>query len=294
MFDFTRRNDDNDFGGMALLLSVGAAAGFAAGLVLSARGGGTAALRQAGARVGSRARSLSQKLRPSRLRRQTEEQAALTRLEDAVLDHFLADAILAERGIDVGAISDGIIELSGAVRTRDEVRRAVDAARGVPGVQTVLNRLEAEGERSFDNDVAVNWDEHPGSEWSGLRSGMGRRRQGRQTEPDRPDDSQPQRERALDTADRDTWADEGYASRRPQLAARPDVREPGEGTRYAEGELDNQSPYGQRATPVPEQPQAMNAGDRVGEGLKPGTELALEGEDVPVKPHGEGLDDGGR
>jgi hypothetical protein len=294
MFDFTRRNDDSDFGGAALLLSVGAAAGFAIGLVLSGRGAGSAGLREAGARVGSRARSLTQKLRPGRLRRQTEEQDAFTRLEDAVLDRFLADGILAERGIDVGAISGGIIELSGSVRTRDEVRRAVDAARGVAGVQTVLNRLEVEGERDAGDDVAVNWDETPGSEWTGLRSGMGRRRQGRQTEPDRPDDSQSQRERALDSADRDTWADEGYASRRPRMAARPEVREPGEGTRYAEGELDNQSPHGQRAAPVPEQPQAMNAGDRIGEGLKPGTELALEGEDVPVKPHGEGLDDGGR
>ena len=56
-------------------------------------------------------------------------------------------------------------------------------------------------------------------------------------------------------------------------------------TNYAEDELDNQSPYGKHAIPVPEQPQALNSQSRVGEGLKPGTELALEAADVPVKPH---------
>ena len=47
-----------------------------------------------------------------------------------------------------------------------------------------------------------------------------------------------------------------------------------------------------------EQPQALNSDARVGEGLKPGTELMLEAADVPVKPHGErprrDMDDGER
>ena len=58
-------------------------------------------------------------------------------------------------------------------------------------------------------------------------------------------------------------------------------------TRYREDELDNQDPYGKHAVSTPEQPQAMHSHSRVGEGLKPGTELALEGSDVPVKPHSE-------
>jgi hypothetical protein len=37
--------------------------------------------------------------------------------------------------------------------------------------------------------------------------------------------------------------------------------------------------------PVVEQPQALNSQARVGEGMKPGTELRLEQSDVPIKPH---------
>lgn len=277
MLDLRKSKKDSYIDQAVLLVSLGVAGGLALGMLMGSRGAAAPSVR----RVASR-------FRPGRLQREGGELAALTRLEDAVLDAFLADPVLSERGIDVGAISAGVLELSGAVRTRDEAVRAVQVTRSVRGVNTVLNRLDVEAEsrgRGPGYDEAEGWSGTPGSEWTGLRSGMGRTRQGRQTEPARPDDSQHQRERALDGADRATWEDEGH-HHRPRMAASAEVADRGDGRRFSEDELDNQTPYGQHAVPVPEQPQAINSRARVGEGMKPGTELRIEGSDVPVKPHG--------
>ncbi|HEV3051022.1 MAG TPA: hypothetical protein VGX50_11980, partial [Longimicrobium sp.] len=117
--------------------------------------------------------------------------------------------------------------------------------------------------------------------------GMGRRRQGSDTDPDRPDDSRLQKEEAIEQADRAQFADEGHYGW-PRVGERDEVQEANR-TNYSEDELDNQSPYGKHAVPQGNQddgpPQALNSQSRVGEGLKPGTELALEAADVPVKPH---------
>ena len=217
------------------------------------------------------------RFRPGRLRRPPEVRDALVRLEDAVLDAFTGDGVLANRGIDVGAISEGIVELSGSVATRAEAAHAMAVAQGVAGVSTVVNRMEAEDERrraSSGADVGTG----AGGEWTGLRSGMGTRRQGRDTDPTRTDDSQSQREIALDDADRTQFGDEGYFDRMgsgPGGSARP--------ARFREDELDNQSPFGQHASPA--QPPALNSQARVGQGIKPGVELNLEAADLPVKPH---------
>jgi hypothetical protein len=277
MLDLFKSNDNSNIDQAALLVSLGVAGGLVLGMFLGARGAAAPDVR----RVASR-------FRPGRLRRETAELAALTRLEDAVLEAFVGDSVLSERGIDVGAISHGLLELSGSVRTRGEANSAVQLARSVPGVRTVLNRLDVENEVRASAHAFGEGEggaEAPGAEWTGLRSGMGRRRQGIETDPARPDDSQHQRERAIEKADRSTFDDEGY-HHRPRMAARGEAAEPGHGERFTERELDNQSPYGQHAVPVPEQPQAMNRSSGVGEGLKPGTELRLEGSDVPVKPHG--------
>ncbi|HEU4884369.1 MAG TPA: BON domain-containing protein, partial [Longimicrobium sp.] len=136
--------------------------------------------------------------RPVGVRRAPRDQEALMGLEDAVLDAFLDDDRLRECGIDVGAISRGIVELSGSVWTRDEARHAIAVARGVDGVETVVNRMEIEDERErlhprddLDEGIAMS------GEWTGHESGMGRRRQGDQTEPDQRDDSHAMREKAL-------------------------------------------------------------------------------------------------
>lgn len=230
------------------------------------------------------------RFRPARLHRPPREQSALAALEDAVLDAFMGDDALRECGIDVGAISPGIVELSGSVWTREQGQRAVAVAQGVHGVQTVVNRMELEPERTrtrprYDSDEGM---EMSGSEWTGNQVGMGSRRQGRDTDPDRTDDSHHQREDAIEQADRAQFADEGY-HHRPRNAERDEVQDANR-TGFREDELDNQTPYGQHAVPQGNQddgpPQTLNSQSRVGEGLKPGTELALEAADVPVKPHG--------
>ena len=111
----SRKDNENDLG-EALVFALGAAGGLALGLFLSK--GMPAApepVRQAGARIRDRAREMAQSYGPARLRRGAREELQLSRLEDAVLDAFLRDEVLAERGIDVGCISRGIIELSGGV-----------------------------------------------------------------------------------------------------------------------------------------------------------------------------------
>lgn len=231
--------------------------------------------------------------RPVGVRRAPRDQEALMALEDAVLDAFLQDEWLSECGIDVGAISRGIVELSGSVWTREEAQRAMSVAHAVDGVETVVNRMEIEDERARlhpredSDDSDDEGFEMSGAEWTGNQSGMGRRRQGSDTEPGRPDDSQFQREEAIEQADRAQMADEGHYGW-PNVGERDEVQEANR-TNFSEDELDNQSPYGKHAVPqgnaTDGPPQAMNSQSRVGEGLKPGTELALEAADLPVKPH---------
>ena len=64
-----------------------------------------------------------------------------TDLEDRVLEAFRNDPTMSERGIDIGSAGPGVIELTGWVDTDAEADYAVTLARGVPGVDTVLNRL---------------------------------------------------------------------------------------------------------------------------------------------------------
>lgn len=226
--------------------------------------------------------------RPVGVRRAPRDQEALMALEDAVLDAFMDDEMLRECGIDVGAISRGIVELSGSVWTREEAQRAMSVAHAVQGVETVVNRMEIENERARlhprdDSDEGIEMS----GEWTGHQSGMGSRRQGDQTDPDRPDDSHVMREDSLEQADRSQFADEGHYNR-PRVSDAHDGPAPNP-TNFREDELDNQSPFGKHAipqgSPTDGPPQAMNSQSRVGEGLKPGTELALEASDVPVKPH---------
>jgi hypothetical protein len=236
-----------------------------------------------------RARTAATRIRPARQHRLVGEQTELTGLEDAVLDAFLADEVLSERGIDVGAISRGIVELSGSGRTEREADRAVEVAQRVRGVQTVVDRLDVEDEEDHFAATARDRDLGDGAApqpYSGSRSvGMGARRQGRETDPDQPDDSQRFEERALHDADRDQWMDEGYAAKSPRTTATEDpVAE--NRTRFRDDELDNQDPHraGHADYTLDEQPQAHNPEARVGEGAKPGIELRLEQADVPTEP----------
>lgn len=269
-----------------LAYTLGSLAGLAIGGLLLRGLGGAAGLKAPSRIFGRRPGADGEPSRPGRLERAPEVQDELILLEDAVLDAFLDDEVLSERGIDVGAISEGIVELSGSVFTRGEATHAVAVAQAVHGVATVVNRMEIVEERErlhprFDDTDDEDFE--MSGEWTGHQSGMGSRRQGEDTDPARRDDSHHQREVAMEQADRAQFEDEGVHSQ-PRVGDPHDgeVRNP---TNFREDELDNQSPYGKHAVPVPEQPQAMNSQARVGEGLKPGVELNLERADLPLKPH---------
>ncbi|MGH7475226.1 MAG: BON domain-containing protein [Longimicrobiales bacterium] len=139
-----------------------------------------------------------------RLVREVWQGRTRTRLEDRILDRLWSDRRISRRRIDASEVSPGVIELSGAVRDERESDLAVQIARGVDGVQTVVNRLETETleshladnrRRYADGDPALH-----GSHWYGMEVGTGRRRQSRDTEPDRPDDSVDMITRDLDVS----------------------------------------------------------------------------------------------
>jgi hypothetical protein len=116
-------------------------------------------------------------------------------LEERVLEAFNNDPILSERAVDIGAMGDATIELAGWVESDEEAEHAVTIARGVPGVETVVNRLliDEEEELLSDNlrrreagDPALTE-----ARWEGQQVGTGRRRQGTSDEMDRHADPKP-------------------------------------------------------------------------------------------------------
>lgn len=66
-------------------------------------------------------------------------------LEARVLETFRNDPLLNRSAIDIGAIGDGVIELTGWVHSDAELQRARVLARGVPGVADVLDSLTMRG-----------------------------------------------------------------------------------------------------------------------------------------------------
>lgn len=116
-------------------------------------------------------------------------------LEERVLEAFSNDPILQERPIDIGAISEGIIELTGWVNTESEVHHAVTVARGVPGVDTVVNRVAIRPEEEMRDATARKYAEGDPTlteaHWEGQSMGIGKRRQGNSTEFDRHADPRP-------------------------------------------------------------------------------------------------------
>ena len=121
-----------------------------------------------------------------------EDQDAASGLEEHVLEAFRNDPILAERALDIGGIGESTIELAGWVTSEEEAEHAVTIARGVPGVQTVLNRIAIgeEEERVADHArlFAEGDDAHTEAHWEGRTVGTGRRRQGNSGEIDRHTD----------------------------------------------------------------------------------------------------------
>ena len=86
-------------------------------------------------------------------------------------------------------VEDGIIELTGWVNSDDESHQAVAVARGVPGVETVVNRLAIRNDEDLFDDAAQRYEDGDPAltegHWEGQLVGTGRRRQGNSTEVDR-------------------------------------------------------------------------------------------------------------
>jgi hypothetical protein len=172
-----RVNDDDESGPSSLLLlAAGALAGFAAGVYLSQRFGGVAGVT---ARLRSKLRASAHKEDESEEEEYEEEErgvdeevfvSANEELEERVLSAFSNDPTLRERAVDIGAVAEHTIELTGHVFTATEADHAAIIARGVPGVEAVVNRLhvrhdeQAEDTASESGD-ADDEDETPDGEW---------------------------------------------------------------------------------------------------------------------------------
>jgi hypothetical protein len=185
------RDDEPSSTTTVLGVLAGAVIGFAVGVYVSDRLGGVSGIsNRLRRRAGAGRQGIPREPRAANDFEDLEEFEA-DELEDEgmdsdvevrVLEAFRNDTILCERAIDIGSIGQGIVELAGWVDTEEESRHAVTIARGVPGVETVVNRLaigddEAELEtaarRFADGDPALNE-----AQWDGHTVGTGRRRQG--------------------------------------------------------------------------------------------------------------------
>ena len=214
------RDDDSHTSGL-LFLAAGAVLGLAAGLVVADRFGGFSALTsKLRERVG---RQFEDDIDEDDVEMDEDDEA----LEERVLEAFRNDPVLAERAVDIGAIGDGIIELTGWVHAPDEATHAVTITRGVPGVETVVNRLDVrlagrEDPEEIDDDPSAPL---PGGRWEGQQVGTGRRRQGNSAEADRHADPKPELEDrwlSKEQAIREAAGDvEGNAERRRSAKKAP-------------------------------------------------------------------------
>ena len=199
--------DEESSSRSALYIAIGAAAGFAAGVLMAERFGGFKGLTDriketfgAGG-AGEEEEDFDyegldedefdpdfdeddEDLKPSKASLNGVEE-----LEERVLEAFRNDPILSERAIDIGAVESGIIELTGWVNSDDESHQAVVIARGVPGVDTVVNRLAIRSDEDLFDDAAHKYEDGDPQfterHWEGQQVGTGRRRQGNSTEIDR-------------------------------------------------------------------------------------------------------------
>jgi hypothetical protein len=107
--------------------------------------------------------------RGRRLVREAWQGRRRTRLEDRVLDALWGDEIVGRRNFDVQEIGDGVVALSGVVRSRRERIRALRLARHVKDVRLVKNQLVIE---------RVPRSEHRLADLRRRRNGIRRRPQG--------------------------------------------------------------------------------------------------------------------
>ncbi len=244
MTPFRYRDEESSSTGTILGVLAGALAGFAVGMFVAQRVGGVSGLKAKLSRRRAGMETAEESLRARYAHHEDLEEEEFedieedeievedhdSGLEERVLEAFRNDPILAERAIDIGSIADGVIELAGWVDDENESQHAVTLARGVPGVDTVVNRIAiGDEERRFEEAARRVRSGDPSlteTRWEGGQVGTGRRRQGTSDEPDRHATPKvPLEERWLraDLAARDAAEDiEGNADRRMQ--ARKAVR----------------------------------------------------------------------
>jgi hypothetical protein len=187
----------------AIYFAIGAAAGFAAGVLMAERFGGFKGLTDrikdtfGGGTEGEEEDFDYEGLDEDEFDPDFDEELDTPKgslngaeeLEERVLEAYRNDPILSERAIDIGAVEDGIIELTGWVNSEEEAHQAVVIARGVPGVATVVNRLGIRTDENLFGDAAHHYQDGdpPFTErhWDGQQVGTGRRRQGTSEEIDR-------------------------------------------------------------------------------------------------------------
>ncbi|HUQ48542.1 MAG TPA: BON domain-containing protein [Gemmatimonadaceae bacterium] len=235
----------------ALYVALGALAGFAAGVVVSQQYGGisglTAKIRD---RFGRAADGEHDNLQLDAHAHdhdydddddefeedETDEGPldATEELEERVLEAFRNDPILSERAIDIGAIDEGIVELTGWVNAEDESQQAVVVARGVIGVDTVVNRLAVRDDEDLMEELADRYEDGDPSltegQWEGRSVGTGRSHQGSSADVDRHSDPHPGLEEAilddvsidLDDAEDDLKAERRQRAKKGQKAGRAD------------------------------------------------------------------------
>src|SRR5689334_5042849 len=147
MSPFRYRDDDESSAGTVVGVVVGALAGFAVGMLVAQKVGGFSGLtsrlrRRAGHPGGALAGAeVADEELDDYEEDELESDEYDESLEERVLEAYRNDPILSERAVDIGSIGEGIIELAGWVESDSEAQHAVTIARGVPGVDTVVNRI---------------------------------------------------------------------------------------------------------------------------------------------------------
>jgi hypothetical protein len=231
MSPFRYRDRGPSGSGLAMSVAAGALVGFVAGVFVAQRTGGFAALT---AKLrGTLGRPVDEDYDAEEFTDEddleSEESFTAATLEERVLEAYMNDPILSERAVDIGEIGTGIIELAGWVETEEEADHAVTVARGVPDVDTVVNRLtigieedvlEENFDRFAEGDSALTE-----SRWEGQQVGTGKRRQGSSKDIDRHADPRTEindkwlsEKEAMKLAADDT---EGLAERRAKAKKSP-------------------------------------------------------------------------
>ena len=137
--------------------------------------------------------------RAQRRRREGPAAGSLEMLETDVVEALRRDPVTGRCAIDVAAIAPGIVELTGTVPTHEASQRAARLLHAVGGVLTVINRLDVGAVGGPAPASAAARSAGPaGGHWTGIGTGMGRRRQSPETDPAQRDDSAKLRERAID------------------------------------------------------------------------------------------------